>query len=465
MQSLSFATAALSSSSSGRKGFGSFHSEDIELLVGHADLDLSFRDEVLSECAELASVDASRTSVAASNFCLDTTEWNFLNHGAFGATLKDLLRESTVWRRKAEEQPLRFFDRLLFPLMAHTLKQTARFVHCPVGELVPLQNVTSGLNSVISSVELQRGDEAVCLSLTYGSTKKMLAQRCAAAGAALRVVHIPLPVQSPADVVERLSPALGSRTKLVVLDEVTSNTAMALPVLQLAAACRQLAPAAVVVVDAAHCLMAREVRIYPPEGSEGGQARPHISDVADAWLTNGHKWLSAPKGCAFMWLSPAFRRRGVRPAIISHGFQPGESAGHLSAPERVLSGFAWDGCRDHSALLCVPSALRIWESMHPDGISGSRAVMRKLLTDATALLAAEWHLEEGDFAAPPEMRAGSPMSLVMTEQSLRECQLSDLFLMQVPLPVKVAGISNTRSGCSDKEAFYLQVCFDAILCI
>jgi hypothetical protein len=163
---------------------------------------------------------------------------------------------------------------------------------------------------------------------------------------------------------------------------------MILPIVEIASICKS--HGAVVVIDAAHSLFTMDISLYPREegSSEAGRApftfekssfpiQPgqYISDVADVWIGNCHKWLCSPKGAAFMWISPKISHR-IRPAIISHGFQLGQQQHQSdgedftflsldrgsSAPDKLLSGFIWDGCRDYSALLTIPSILKFWKN-------------------------------------------------------------------------------------------------------
>ena len=140
---------------------------------------------------------------------------------------------------------------------------------------------------------------------------------------------------------------------------------------------------------------------------------------------------------------------GLRPAIISHGYVSNEndvrSPGNYSAHGKMLSGYSWDGCRDYSALLTAPSAISLWGrlsnrvstgSASERGLAVLRSYNKRILSDATDLCASEWGVSESDFAAPIEMRASSPMSLV-------------------PLPARLRGVS-TR-GATDSDAFALQV--------
>jgi hypothetical protein len=383
-----------------REGFGSFHSKDIEVLIRQDAADYvvpheaaqlqeatrgvvsDITDKLRCHLNDYASRDYSHAAaIKKSLFCINP-EFTFINHGAFGAALTPIMGEAEAWRRLCETQPLAFFDRILLPCVANSIRSMSSHLECPPEELMPLPNVTSGLNSVIFSTPLQEGDEVVCFSLTYGSTKKILDAACQNAGANLRIVPIPLPIGIPEDIIYRLGRVLSPRTKLVVLDHITSNTALRLPTLQMAEICKAQAPEVTVVVDAAHALFTEDVKIYRPKDKEGNSNsksdtynedidyEASISEVVDVWLSNGHKWLCSPKGCAFMWVSPSMKGR-LKPAIISHGFLPSFSFPGVSSSssityadkEKLLSSYAWDGCRDYAALLTVPSLMETWKSL------------------------------------------------------------------------------------------------------
>ena len=216
--------------------------------------------------------------------------------------------------------------------------------------LISCNSFCVGLNSVINSTPLKKGDEIVCLSVTYGSTKKILKAACERTGASLIIVEVPLPVSSPDDVVSRLQSVLGPATKLVVLDQVTSNTAMVLPIADLSLISREVG--ATVVIDAAHALFSQDCSIYTANQRVhdtrllshiskksvdksrtqsdnrqdlSAQNMLSIADIADVWITNAHKWMCGPKGCAFMWVSPSMSQT-LRPSIISHGYIPQEKS-------------------------------------------------------------------------------------------------------------------------------------------
>lgn len=496
-----------------RQGFGSFHSGDIEDLI--KDLPNSIAEEMISKNNEIIRHWRSRLSnMELGENMRDQLfsfrkPWTFINHGAFGGVITPMADCSEFWRKQCELQPLKFFDRDLFPMVAHSLRRVAQFFNCPPTEIYPLQNVTTGLNCVFQSVNLSKDDEVVCFSLTYGSTKKMLQDLCSRSGATLRIIHVPLPINDPLSIMSSLRDTLNDKTRMVIIDQITSNTGLVLPTIELARLAK--AAGALVVVDAAHAMMAAHVSLYPPSrgnsststststssnynmtspeaknkndadtvASSGASARLSgrytepsplaqltLSDVADVWLTNAHKWFCGPKGGAFMWVRPSVARH-LRPAVVSHGFA--QYSGHANDrcdelpklrwwhdsahitngqvlegnQSRLLSALVWDGCRDYSSMLSVPIGLDVWGLMHragsarTDHTSGSttslvatedntrkndetyegmrvcRAYIRNLLHEQVVpMLQLEWGLQEADFPAPVSMRVDSPMVLV-----------------------------------------------------
>ena len=116
---------------------------------------------------------------------------------------------------------------------------------------------------MISSIPLKPGDEIVCLSITYGSTKKIMKDACVRTGATLRIINIPLPILSPESVILSVIKELNFNTKLIILDQITSNTAMILPIADISILCKQFG--AIVLIDAAHSMFSQDCSIYTPD--------------------------------------------------------------------------------------------------------------------------------------------------------------------------------------------------------
>ena len=140
---------------------------------------------------------------------------------------------------------------------------------------------------------------------------------------------MPFPRPDAEAIVAAVAAALTPRTKLAVIDHITSGSALVLPLEQIVAACH--AAGVPVLVDGAH---------------GPGQVTLDLRSLgADWYVGNCHKWLCAPKGCGFLWAAPE-RQAGLHPVTISHGFGGG-----------FLAEFDWTGTRDCSAWLSVDAAL------------------------------------------------------------------------------------------------------------
>ena len=266
--------------------------------------------------------------------------------------------------------------------------------------------MTTGMNAVISGLSLQPQEVVCCLSLTYGSTKKILTNTCIRSGAKVHIIQLNLPITSKQDMVEKIKESVTSlhplTPKAIILDQITSNTALRLPIKEIAQVCREFGMK--IIIDAAHMLNMEKVDIYrrskdsdsaSASGSNGGGSASNgssvsninttgnndviISEIADYWIANCHKWLCSPKGAAFMWCKKGME---VPPRIISHGYSEDDSS-------RTLSAFSWDGCRDYASLLTVPSTLQCWQLYLPD----ASAYNNQLLIKARNMLLYNWEID------------------------------------------------------------------------
>jgi isopenicillin-N epimerase len=176
---------------------------------------------------------------------------------------------------------------------------------------------------------------------------------------------IPFPQPSADAIVEAVAAKLGPKTRLVVLDHITSPSAIVLPLERLVPLCQQAG--AKVLVDGAH-----GPGMVPLDLEALG---------ADYYVGNLHKWCCAPKGAAILHARRE-RQAALRPLVISHGAN--STRGDRS---RFLLEFDWTGTLDPSVVLSVPFALRHLASLHPGGLSGLMERNRQLAIAARRLLA------------------------------------------------------------------------------
>ncbi|WP_149538150.1 aminotransferase class V-fold PLP-dependent enzyme [Siccirubricoccus phaeus] len=294
--------------------------------------------------------------------------WVTVNHGSYGATPRRVLAAQAAWRARLEAQPTRFMTLEYEPAMAAAGAALAGFLGADAAGLAFLENATTGCNAVLRSLALAPGEEVVLLGHAYGAVRKAAGVVAAAAGARLVEAALPFPRPSAAAVLAGLAAALTPRTRLAVLDHITSPSALVLPLGEMVALCR--ARGVSVLVDGAHA------------PGQVALALPALG--ADWYVGNCHKWLFAPKGCAFLWTAPE-RRAGTHPLVVSHGLGQGYQA-----------EFGWTGTRDPTAFLSVEAAIGFHAAL-PRLMDRNHA----LAAAAGAMLAARWGTEAG---ARPEMQ-------------------------------------------------------------
>lgn len=274
------------------------------------------------------------------NWSLDP-EVTFLNHGSFGATPRCVLEMQTQRRALMERQPVRFLDRELRPMLDESLASVGALLGTSPGNLAFVPNATYGINSVIKSLRFEPGDELLIIEHGYGAIIKTLQCVAERTGAKMVRVPIPFPVESPDEFVHAVVGGLNERTRFVVIDQITSPTAMILPVKPIIEACRKRGILAM--VDGAHA---------------PGMVPLNLDDMApDFWSGNLHKWACAPKGAAVLYVRPELAK-GIEPVVTSHNFT-------MKFPEE----FFWTGTDDPTPYLCARGAIEFmaglgWPRVH-----------------------------------------------------------------------------------------------------
>jgi isopenicillin-N epimerase len=260
-----------------------------------------------------------------------------LNHGSYGAVPAAVLDEQQSWRGRMETNPMRFFNRELPSALDEARAEVAAFLGADPGSVAFVRNVTSAVSTVLAGFPLEGGDAVLLTDHAYGSVRIAATRWTARARARLDTIHVPLGADDRT-ATEAVLAAVDDRTRLVVLEQVTSPTARRLPLVHLVPALQERGVA--VLVDGAHApgMLAVEVDRLG----------------ADFWTGNLHKWCCAPRGTAVLHAAEPWRHT-LLPLVASWG----EDAGFPAAFDDV-------GTDDLTAWLSAPRALRVLERLGLD---------------------------------------------------------------------------------------------------
>ncbi|MFF8263078.1 aminotransferase class V-fold PLP-dependent enzyme [Streptomyces virginiae] len=243
-----------------------------------------------------------------------------LNHGSFGAVPVPVQEAQAALRAEVHADPDAFFIAVPDRLEQARARIAAHLSTDPDG-LAFIANATEGANLALDAVPLADGDEILVTDHGYGTVTAAAARRAPVTTVALD------PALPDEDAVrEAVLAALTPRTRVAVLDHVSSPTARIIASPRLLAALRERG--VTTVVDGAH--------------APGMLADP-LAGGADFWFGNLHKWGYAPSGTALLAVAPQHRHR-IRALVPSwedgHGFPrsvenraTADYTGWLAAPE------------------------------------------------------------------------------------------------------------------------------------
>jgi isopenicillin-N epimerase len=297
-------------------------------------------------------------------------DWNWLhvNHGSFGAAPRAVLEIQQDWRRRMEAEPSGFVFGVLPEALRAQAESLGAFIGAQGKDIVFVENATTGCNAVLRSLRLAAGDEILVLSHGCPAVRNAVRYVTERVGARMTEATIPFPRSRPAAIVAAVGTALTPRTRVAVIDHITSPSALVLPIAEIIALCHSAGVP--VLVDGAHA---------------PGQVALDLHAIgADWYVGNCHKWLCSPKGCGFLWAAPE-RQTDLHPVTISHGFGKGFAA-----------EFDWTGTADRTAFLCTTAAIEFHRHLGGPALMARNAA---LAAEAVALLCRRLDTEPGQEGA------------------------------------------------------------------
>jgi len=258
-----------------------------------------------------------------------------LNHGSFGAVPIPVQRVQDELRGKVEANPMRSLSRNLSKDLDQARSVASSFLDAEPDGFVFVPNATTGANTILNGPFIKTGDEVLITDQTYGAVRFASERVCDTRNAKLVVCSVSLPARGPEEIVETILSAATSKTRLAILDHISSPTGLVFPIARLLEELQE--KDILVFVDAAHAPGMVEVNL--------NRLGP------DFWTGNFHKWCCAPRGAAGLWVREEHRKL-VKPIVSSWYLNEG-----------YPSSFRWLGTDDYTPYLAVPAALDFMQGL------------------------------------------------------------------------------------------------------
>lgn len=233
----------------------------------------------------------------------------FLNTGSVGVAARPVVRtvcdyiEQSAGLHMDGLHPGDTYPRWGYETLDGYREELARFVGCRKDELAITHNATEAMSIIAGGMPLEKGAEVLLTDQEHPSGREPWRVREAKGEVTVREVALPLPPDSPEQLVDVVVSAIGPKTRALSFSGITSPTGLLMPIREICDAAR--AKGVITVVDGAHMT---------------GQVPYRIDEMhCDYFAGSPHKWLFAPVGSGLLYIRE--ERLGEHyPVIASAGW-------------------------------------------------------------------------------------------------------------------------------------------------
>lgn len=218
-------------------------------------------------------------------FTLDRNTVNFNNGGC--SPSPRIVHEALKRQLDFSNQgPSNYMWRVLEPEIESVRQRLAKLFNVQADEVAITRNASESLETLILGLELHAGDEVVTTVLDYPRMITTIQQRERRDGVKMVQVKVPAVPKSHEELLGPIRAAITSRTKMVVVSQVSFMNGQIFPIREIVEEARSRKIP--VVVDGAHAFVQFEF--------------DHADLGCDFYGTSLHKWLMAPIGTGMLYV-------------------------------------------------------------------------------------------------------------------------------------------------------------------
>ena len=295
----------------------------------------------------------------------------YLNTGSFGSQPRPVFEKMLGIMEDVERNPTRHRAEYN-SVVDDSRARLAAFINAPAEDIAFATNITMAINMVVHGLDWRPGDEILASDQEYGAIDNCLHLAERRYGVVVKRAQIPIPPESSEDILSAFEDEFTDRTRLVFCSHITTRTGLITPIRALA----QLAHdrGALIAVDGAHA---------------PGMIPLDLRDLdCDFYGGNCHKWLCAPKGTGFLYVSPLVQER-LNHVVVSWGYSREGAKRGVDGILRINDRpFMWGienwGTRDQACFAAVGAAVEFQEAVGKDRIRERGRQLAAYLRDRLA---------------------------------------------------------------------------------
>ncbi|KIV97850.1 hypothetical protein PV10_01555 [Exophiala mesophila] len=295
---------------------------------------------------------------------LHDLKYTNLNHGSFGTYSLPVRNALRGYQKLAESAPDRFLRYQYVDLLNKSRERISTLLNAPVDDCVFVSNATTGINTVLRNLQYKEKDCIIYFDTVYGAIEKTL----------LSLVETNPQVQlrkvghgqdfayslpcTHSEILNALSQTIsrviydGLTPKVCVFETIVSIPGVRFPFERITKMCKEYGILSV--IDGAHGV---------------GQIALNLTQLdPDFFVSNCHKWLYTPRGCAVFYV-PGRNQHLIRTTFpTSHGYVPVSAANVRqvlpdTGKSPFVSLFQFVATADNTPYYCVPAALNFRQNL------------------------------------------------------------------------------------------------------
>ena len=260
----------------------------------------------------------------------------FFNHGSFGSCPKPIYNDLLYWQNKLEQDPVYFFEELIFNKLEKSREALGSYINCSPGDVVFFTNPTTAINAVARSLKLNIGDEVLSTNHIYGALDNTWSYICKKNNASLVKAPIPFSLKNEQQFLDLFFKHITKKTKVIFISHITSMTAMIFPIKEIINYAKE--KKILTIIDGAHVPghVSLDIKKLDP----------------DIYTGACHKWMCAPKGTSFLYVKKELQK-SIHPLIVSWGWES-----ENPRISKFLDWHQWQGTNDMSSFLTIPKTIK-----------------------------------------------------------------------------------------------------------